>query len=352
MTSTTHFDPSSPAPRRARRWVVAGVSVLALLGLAAAGYGGWQLWKLRTETEDMVAAQETLLRRLSHEVADVEGQLEALRERQDDLSASQRQAEDELAKLQSRADGTDQALARLEADLRGGRTRAQLYGVEQLLLLANDRALLAHDARGAAAALALADQRLAGLSEPRLYELRKAVADERAALLAVPQADRASAALALDGLIDHAGALPLRSRPGLPPAPEPSAVAETGASGGFWARGWASFKQLLRAVFVVRRTDRALAPLLPPEQEALVEQLYRLELESARAALLEGDTAAFRGALESASQWLTDYYRLEDPAVSAARGEIERLRALDLAPPLPDLSRSLDLLRAYLDATK
>ncbi|MBX6420761.1 MAG: uroporphyrinogen-III C-methyltransferase [Nevskia sp.] len=349
MTSTMNLDPSAPAPRRWRRWAAVLAVLLALSFLAAAGYGGWRVWKLRAETQDMVAAQETLLRRLSHELADAEGELESLREHQDDLGDSLRKAQDDVAKLQSRADGADQALARLEADLNGGRRRAQLYGVEQLLLLANERAQLAHDAHGAAAALALADQRLASLSEPRLYDVRKALADERAALLAVPQADRDSAALALNGLIDRASTLPLRSRPGLPPAPVTTAT-PTSASGGFWARGWASFKQLLRAVFVVRRTDRPLAPLLPPEQEALVEQLYLLKLESARAALLEGDTAAFRGALDSAARWLDDYYRVEDPGVAAARSEIERLRGLDLSPPLPDLSRSLDLLRAYLDA--
>jgi len=49
-------------------------------------------------------------------------------------------------------------------------------------------------------------------------------------------------------------------------------------------------------------------------------------------------------------QWLGDYYRAEDPTVSAARAELERLRGLELDPPLPDLSRSVGLLRAYLDA--
>jgi uncharacterized protein HemX len=348
MTSTASADPNSPAPRRTR-WPIRALGFfLVLLLMGAAAYAARQLCKLRAETVDMVAAQETLLRRLSHELADAEGQLESLRERQDDLAQSLHQAQDDLVKLQDRAERADQALARIEADVKGGRRRAQLYEVEQLLLLANERARLAHDARGAATALELADQRLAELAEPRLYDVRKALADERAALLALPQADRASAVLALDGLIDHARSLPLRSRPGVPSAP--ASAAQTSPTGGFWARGWASFKTLLRAVFVVRRTDRPLAPLLPPEQEALVEQLYLLKLESARAALLEGDSDAFRSALDSAAQWLADYYRLEDPAVAAARAQIQRLRALDLWPPLPDLSRSLDLLRAALDS--
>ena len=38
-------------------------------------------------------------------------------------------------------------------------------------------------------------QRLAGLSEPRLYKLREELARERSALLALPQPDLTSAAL-------------------------------------------------------------------------------------------------------------------------------------------------------------
>jgi uroporphyrin-3 C-methyltransferase len=208
---------------------------------------------------------------------------------------------------------------------------------------------LAHDAPGAGAALQLAEQRLSALAEPRLFEIRKAVADERAALLAVPVADRASAALNLSGLIARADNLPLRQHPLLKEPPAATAAPQN-FQDGWAARGWASLRELFAHVFIVQRTDKPVDRLLPPEQEMLVKQLLALKLESARAALLLGDTASFRSALESATQWLGDYYRPEDPTVSAARAELERLHGLDLDPPLPDLSRSVGLLRAYLDA--
>jgi len=337
----TDNDLPAPRPRRAYRLAVA-VLLLAVAG--AAGYGGWRVWRAGHDTEGAVAAQEALLIRLSHQLSDAQAEIERLRERQADLLEAIHRSGDDVARLQSRGDDFEQSLAHLSADLRGGRTRAQLVAVEQLLLLANDRAQLAHDARGAATALQLADERLSALAEPRLFEVRKAVAEERSALLAVQPADRSSAALSLAGLIGRADSLALRDRPP-PAAPEPPPT-----SGSFADHGWSSLRDMLRTVFIVRRTDKPVDRLLPPEQMALVKQLLALKLESARAAVLLGDTASMRSALESADRWLGDYYRPEDPAVSAARAELERLRGLDLDPPLPDLGRSVGLLRAYLDA--
>lgn len=339
------------SPPRRSYWGVTALLLLLLVILAAAGYGGWRVWHANHETEDTVAAQESLLIRMSHQLSDAQSSIEQLRERQSDLTDALHQNADDVAKLQSHNEDVEQTLAHLSADLKGGRTRAQLVAVEQLLLMANDRAQLAHDARGATAALQQAEERLSALAEPRLFEVRKAVADERAALLAVPLADRGAAALNLSGLIARADTLPLRERPAVAtPAAAQLPEAPQSFSQGWGAHAWSSLRELFRAVFIVHRTDKPVDRLLPPEQEALVKQLLALKLESARAALLLGDTASFRSALDSAVQWLGDYYRAEDPTVSAARAELERLRGLELDPPLPDLSRSVGLLRAYLDA--
>ncbi len=337
-----------PPPRRSFWGLLLMLVLLAALG--AAGYGGWRVWHANHETEDTVAAQEALLIRMSHQLSEAQSSIEQLRERQSDLTDALHQNADDVAKLQSHDDDVEQTVQHLSADLKGGRTRAQLVAVEQLLLMANDRAQLAHDARGATAALQLAEERLSAMAEPRLFEVRKAVADERAALLAVPLADRGSAALNLSGLIARADALPLRDHPAVKAVAAEQPDAPHSFAPGWGARGWSSLRELFSAVFIVHRTDKPVDRLLPPEQEALVKQLLELKLESARAALLLGDTASFRGALDSAMQWLGDYYRAEDPTVSAARAELERLRGLELDPPLPDLSRSVGLLRAYLDA--
>ena len=347
---TEYEVPARPAISRRRAWTV----ILSLLFLAIAGalaFGGWRLWQAREQTEDTVAAQDTLLRRLSRQLNDAQAEIQLVRDRQTDMVETLKRNVDDLAKLQGRSDDAESTVARINATLQGGRGRAQLVAVEQLLLIANERAQLAHDPHGALDALTLAQDRLGALAEPKLFSIRQALADERNALLALPQVDVAASALSLSGLIQNAARLPQRSRAPLhvntvdaePPR-------DVRPDGGWLARGWASLREVAGAVFILRRTDKPVDRLLPAEQEGLVGQLLLLKLETARAALLSGNTPALRGAVGDTLAFLADYYRTDDPGVLAMQAELEQLRGLQLAPPLPDLSRSLGLLRAYLDA--
>lgn len=329
------------------------LSLLLIAALAGTGYAGWRLWQQRALTEETVAAQDTLLRRLSRQLGDAQAELQQLRQRQGDVAEAARRNTDTLGALQSRADDADATLNRINTTIQGGRNRAQLVAIEQLLLIANERARLARDARGAIDALSLAQDRLGSLAEPQLFAIRESLAVERSALQALPNVDLEASALSLSALIRRAPQFPQRSR-----TPEQSAVVDNGpsrdlkpAGDSAWSRGWASFREVLGAVFILRRNDKPVDRLLPPEQEALVGQLLLMKLETARAALLARQTGVMRAAIEDVETFLDDYYRSDDPAVLGSRAELDRLQGLDLNPPLPELGRSLGLLRAYLDAT-
>ena len=210
---------------------------------------------------------------------------------------------------------------------------------------------LARDARGAVLALETADARLAALADPRLTAVREALTQERLALLSVAPVDLAGACLSLGGLIGRADALPLQAR--VPSHFQPGAgrgepAATLAADAGWAARLWAGVRAALTGVFRVHREPRPVDRLLPPEQEAMVRQLLLLKLEGARLALLRQEPAAYRELVDAARRWLADYYKAEDAAVLAADSELERLRGIDLAPALPEPSRSLERLRAVL----
>lgn len=345
---------TAAAPTHRRRWLP-GLLWLLLLGLLAGlGAGGWKLWQGWQATVEMVEAEDALIRRLSYQIRQLEADTETLARRHDDADSASRRNALQLAALQNQQETGQQALARIEETLRGGRARFQLAAVEELLLLANDRVRLARDARGAILALETADARLAALSDPRLVPVREALAQERLALLSAPQVDIAGASLSLGGLIGRAPQLPLRAR--APPrfdagTDSTDRHAELPADAGWPRRLWAGVRAALGSVFRIHREARPVDRLLPPEQEALVQQLLLLKLEGARLALLRQEPSAFRDLIDASRAWLDGYYKPDDPAVLAADSELERLRALDLAPALPEPARSLERLRAVLRAS-
>lgn len=324
-------------PRRRSLWPLALFLLLLLLAAAAAF------------AAHLFVGERSAREALETRVAAVQSQLARVETRQTDVAqAAQRNAR-EIAGFAARMDTHDQSIGQLAEQLGGGRARLQLVAVEQLLLMANDRLQLARDVRAAQAALERADERLGALADPRLFNVREAIAAERAALMAVPQADIAAAALSLSSLSARAPRLPLVARvpERFEAAPQP--LAPPSVEGGWAARAWAAMREAMTKIFTLRRNTGSLPRLLPAEEQALVYQILALKLEGARVALLRNDEISFRDYCDGAAQWLDEYFLPADAGVSAAQAELARLRALPLNPPLPEISRSLSLLRAALE---
>lgn len=336
-------DARGPAPRAAARGGNPLAWLLALLLLGAAGFGLWRGWQWASGTYEAVSGQQELLARLGRELQNLRAQADELSHRQTDLSQAVQRNGVDLAGVIGRMEESDQAVARLNDTVEGGRTRIQLAAVEQLLLMANDRLQLAHDATSALRALDLADQRLSRLSDPRLYPVREALARERAAVTALVLPDTTGFALTLGDIQKRAATMPLRVHlPGVA-APSPQPAPEN-----------RSLMQRIRAalldIFALRRNDGAPLRLLDPQEAALVGQILELKLEGARLALLARDGLAFRELTGAARAWMLQHYDRGDSDVQFALKELERLNAQQLAPAPPDISRSLALLRAQLGA--
>lgn len=305
---------------------------------------GWLLWR----SVQMLRGDHLQIGVLTGGLNAIEVENSKLENRQTDLAESARRNSGEVSALESRLDEQSQIVARLSEQYQGGRTRMQMTVVEHLLMTANERALLEHDVDGAITALELADQRLAVLGEPRLFAVRRTITEERAALREVPRADLTAAALTFSSLINRASRLPLRAQvPQHFEAHAPPADIPEGA--GWPERVWASVKQALGSVFSVRRNLGPAPRLLPPDAEALVYQVLALKLEGARIAMLRGDAISYRDLCDASVQWIKDYFRPDDPGVLAAQAELERLRLIKLNPAVPDITRSLTLLRAQME---
>lgn len=331
-------------------WLAIFVWLIFLILLAATGFGAWQFWLLRAQVNSDAQQQATALATLQQRSAGLQAlpaELNALSNAQQDIALAARRAESTAAANSARLQATEDLVTRIADAVDGNRRDLQLAGIEQLLLLANDRALLANDVRSAAQALRAADERLAALSDPRLFRVRAAIAEERSALQAIRQPDLASMSLSLGSLMRRADALPLNAR--LPSRYELAAVPTVRADGPWYQRLWQSTTDALSSLYSLRREQAGIRQLLPPEEQALTVELLKLKLEGARLALLRGNDTAFHELCDAARDWLEAQFQRDDPAVEAVIAELERLTATPIQPPVPDISRSLTLLREQID---
>lgn len=339
---------SETANRRRRQpplWSWLLLVVLVILVLAGWGsWRGWQLWQAQQQT------QQNQFRTLSAQLEHTRGELKSLRSRIDAADNRAHQNDQSLTALQGRVDGIGHSVDSLGKVIGGGRQRVQMDEVEQLLLIANDEVQLVHDPVTARRALTAADNRLAAMDSPRLFDLRKAISQELAALNAVNEPDLTATALSLSQLIEHLPQQPLRAQPqafksAAPATAQASTNASTQAQGWF-SRSWHRIGSALGSLFRLRRTDHPIQPMLTAAQAPLVGEVLRLRLDTARTALIDRNTQLYRSELDSAQQWLKRYYRIDDPAVKNGLLQLAQMAALDLNPPLPDISQSLELLRS------
>jgi uroporphyrin-3 C-methyltransferase len=92
-------------------------------------------------------------------------------------------------------------------------------------------------------------------------------------------------------------------------------------------------------------------PLMTPDAGVFLRMNLKLQLQTARLALLRGEQAAFTQSLDDAARWLREYF---DPARTPVRSALETITEIrDAAAPgvKPDISDSLRLLRQYRTLT-
>jgi uroporphyrin-3 C-methyltransferase len=278
-----------------------------------------------TEQQKQIQAQELLVR---EQVAKLAAQQQTLAERE--------------ARLQQQEETIHQALANLHAEL--GRSGQEWRAAEAAYLveLAAQRLAFEQDTATARQALQAADVRLGETGDPRWQPIRERIAADLAALDRVRQLDRSGLSARLVRLGQAAVKLPLRSRQGAAEGESP-ATAERRNLNSLWHDSLEGFMSLVQ----VRRRDGP-DPVPSPEGRLQVRQSLRLQLETARYALLRSDRNLYDASLDSALTWIDSSFDGSAEATRHFRAELEELKQGRIVPELPDLSGTLNALRAQL----
>ena len=299
-----------PAPRPRGGGSLALAVLLALIAVGASSYVGWRQW----QQEQGSVADNRSVASLQQRVATLEttlitlgDQRSSLNQRLDDAAQVNRSLREELLGQAERTRHLEDAVAKLAEKSLSGRDGMLLDEAESLLRMAGERYTLFHDAQGAAAAYALADQALAAVNDGAFSGLRQSVSAEREALVKSQPASQADALQQLVALRGELAGLPLK------PLDSPTAAATD---------AWSRIRRALAAVVSVQRDNGA--PLAVADAR-FARELAALDLAQAQAALLAYDSKGYAAALQRVDAALASQFDGSAPAVQQARATLKQL---------------------------
>lgn len=344
--------PPVAAPKKRGNGVAWLALLLSAIALAAFGYTYYEDWRSATDSgvEDAVASVETQLTTTRRSLTDLENRVGDIDAAGDGTAAeieALRSEFDERVRLLSSLPGRMTTLESSMAALAGVSTSARdtwlLAEAEYYLQIANAQLQLANNPTLASMALSMADERVMQIADPALTDVRRAIADESAALAVMEKPDIAGATLTLASLARVVESLPLaRAAESNEPAADSFDVEQSGVR-----RAWAAVKSTAAGLVKVTPPEQEKLAMLTPDGESFLRNNIALQLQSARLALLRGEQAVFEQAIDDVTALLDGYFDADSAQVASARKTLEEIRGSVFTTTVPDISSSLRLLRQY-----
>ncbi len=323
------FEDSSHASLATERPTSTGVSwgflfnlVFILLLVFATSAGGFYLYQELTIQKQKTAE---LTQQLQQDLNDPLARITHLEQQQ---RASEREANNNLSQVKKAQSQLQEQLNKLAQQ-----TPNQWMAEEAkyLVRMAGDKLWLEKDPQTALALLKTADDRIKSMKNPALMPLRKALANDMAAVAEQKTTDIAGTVLTIDSMIDNLNKLQL-NRTTIEIASDENTVMSDSLED--WQTNLAkSWKALIEQFVVIRKRTADHAPLLTPDQQWYLVENIRNKLLQAQLSLLRQDEANYRNSIALANKWVYQNFDLKDDKTQQALSALDALAELEIASP-------------------
>ncbi|WP_133130850.1 uroporphyrinogen-III C-methyltransferase [Legionella yabuuchiae] len=260
--------------------------------------------------------------------------------------------------IESFTESSDQLAAKLNALDKHMQSalKQQLYHSDDWIML-NARYYLqlaqinAHWSNNSQTTLALlqqADELLATIHDPRLFEVRQAIAQEINQIKTLQTVDYTGLLSKLEALQEAVSALPVKKTvtPDLEHGEKPSEHKTPEA----WRERLKNSVNLLERLVVIRRHDEEIQPLLSQQQESLLRASIRLNLQEAQWAVLQNNEIVYKMALNQTAETIKRYFAADSAVAKGVLKQLQALNKKDITVSKLDLKRSLTLLNQLIQA--
>ena len=307
---------------------------LAVVVLLLANVGSYGLWYQQQSNVEQLSQQLSQTQQLAAQSAELKQFLQSealiIKAKFAVIESAQQELTDTITTVQE-----NQQLG--SAELQWKWAIAEL---QYLLTVANQRLLLANDIDGAQHALRLADERAEAMDDFRLHSLRALLAEEQMALAAVAKLDVAGMVLHLQSALNNVDALQIW----MGPAVAQQQDIDNGVAGADnWPQALTNAWTEIKSMVIIRHKQDGTAAVLVPEQRYFLYQNLRLQLESARFALLSGEAPMFTSSMTAAVNWLEQYFIGDEK--DAMSSLLHAMQQHTIQTKLPNISASLTWLK-------
>ncbi|CAM2805663.1 uroporphyrinogen III methylase HemX [Legionella steigerwaltii] len=278
-------------------------------------------------------------------------QLEQKQEQtQEQISAKTNNAEEIQTQLQTKFD-------HLNKQLQNAMNQRFYQNQDWLLLKARYYLELAqinaHWSNGVDSTIALleqTDQLLKQLNDPKILNIRQAIAKDIAQMQALPSVDIAGLLSQLDAAQNSVNdlSIPLPIS-GNTPATENVTTTPNNSS---WRSRLQSSMNVLEKLVVIRRHDQEIKPLMSPLFEALLKEKLHLNLQEAQWAVLNNEPFVYQLVLKQAINNLKMNFNQNTPSTAALIKKLTELQQMNVTQKRPTLGSALPMLNELIDAKK
>lgn len=321
-------------------WVKTLLVLILIAALAVAGWLGWAEWQ--TQIDNRAGASDSL----RADMAALEGKLQQQQQLSQQTAQQQSQLigelEDQLNAAVLRLNSQAERILQLGTASRGD---WMLSEAAYLIRLANQRLQVERSIENPLAILENVDNIFVQLNDPELIPVRRALAEDIAALRMTGKIDREGIFLELEAISAAIKQLSIIEPANQAETAEP--VADKNAQAPTLLDSFERFSQKLGQLIVVQKRQQPIEPLLTSNEQSIIQNNLFLLLEQAQSALLKEEQIIYSASLEKTATLLARYFQLN----SQSQALIERLTVLgerSVIQGLPDISGSVAAVQTML----
>lgn len=335
---------TSMRPGNGRSFLASLTGFLAIGLVAAVVYFGYQykliLDQRLSEIENRSAQTSNQYQQLEQQFLNSQQQLQSQWQQQSQSQNSQ------LAEFRTELLSSREQLAELSGRRDKGWHLEEAY---YLLRIANNRLIFLSDVATAISLSEQADQLLADMDEPELFDTRTRLATDIQRLKAIPLIDRTGIAIRVGAMQPRIDGLKLIAilTSEQSAEPTPSNKAST------WYEHLAeSFRKLGEQWFEVRKHGSGYQPLISVADEQQLRFAMLLTIQTIQFAILHQNDDLYQASLLQLKSRLSNYFDSEDPDVKSLLLQIEQLLEVTVSQgPLQGLA-ALSSLKDFIRERK